>query len=493
MAQQNRIVFVANNFFKIAARFSDVDATGWTFAVLHAKCEKTALVYFSNRCRHLSSSKQARAAWAQVQAIVQNPVKAQTSEDPVIGSVSTVLGLLIYDAWVKAVVLSVDSVDRQVRREGWIGRGEHARKLEVGLHPSIMFYGTIRLALRRGMPETLARFAFYFLAKKMFSKNLPNLCNASVLQGIAVGTWADVAFDSLAELDPHHNWKYELNIEKTLANAVYRMHIKTAKRHFKDVHWSELRDLALRHAQGLLSTSLTRITKREPKSLGVFALISQSNNIIRAKSVPAMGLFRVTTDELVNLAETSWTAPTGATAKAAWEGIILAIAQSTDTWITTSAMASKCLAGTNRLARFISGRLASGITMHASARALALASQAERQDASWSVRVKRHCPADHLLFLHSAYQKLPMLSRKYALSTILFHKEWTAFLLSVHRGGRAGVVAVLPLEILQKIAWHASPAAVQTGCLNGLLRCTQCFAATAMYREGTVLCVQCSP
>lgn len=493
MAQPNRIVFVANNFFKIAARFSDVDATGWSFSVLHAKCSKTALVYFSHRCNRISSSKKARAAWAYVEELVQHPEKAQTSEDPVVGSVSSVLKMLVNDAWVKAIALSVDNVDSRVRREGWIGRGQHVKKLEIGLHPSIMYYGTIRLAQRRGMPEALVRFAFYFLAKRMFSKTPPNLCNASVLHGIVVGTWADVAFNSLAEPDLHNNWKYELDIERTLANAIYRMHIKTAKKHFKDVHWSELRDLSLRHARGLLGTSLTRITNREPKSLGVFALISQSNNITRAKTVPAMGLFRVTTDELVGLAETSWTAETGVTAKAAWEGIILAIAQSTDTWITTSAMSSKCLAGTNRLARLISNRLASRITMHASAGALALAIQAANQDAAWLLRLKRHRPVDHLMFLHEAYRQMPVLNRKYALSTILFHKEWAAFLLSVHRGGRAGTVEVLPLEILQKIAWHASPAAIQTGCLNNLLRCTQCFAATAMYREGNVLCAQCAP
>lgn len=489
--EPNRLVFVANNFFQIAARFQRIDASDWTFATLHAKCAQTAIAYFSPKCLVFRSTRRAARAWDLVAGLARDQDASELKSHPSVGSTAEVLAALVYDAWLKAVMLVTRSVMTSVRKQDWWGRGQHAQKLTSGTNQTLVFYGTIRLAQQRGMPNGLARFAFLHLAENVLKTLSPNLSMASILQGIVAGTWSDVAIDSTKTIDPANSWKCTFDPTQTLARALYRMHVRTARHHFKDVHWSELRDLSIRQAKGLLSTSLTRITKREPRSLGILASISQANNITRAKSVPAVGLFRVTTDELVNLAELSWLGLHGATARAAWEGIILAISRTTEAWTRTSAISSKCFSGVTRLARLVADRLPSTITSYASARTIAMTAHFTRLDSSsWATRLQKHQPTEHLMFLHAAYHRLPPLNRMYAVTTSSFPAAWRTVLMSLIRAERLHQLAHLPNEILHEIAMFASPVHVAHNTVLALLTCTHCFARSAKDKHG--MCVECA-
>lgn len=489
-AAVNRVVFVSNNFFQTAYRFQGIDAD-WTFAQLCAKCGHSPLVYFSHRCAQFASSQKAERAWRRVVALGANPKTRDLKRDPVVGTASDVLGLLVYDAWLKAVTLAGRSVLASVRLHGVWGRGQDIDKLNAGMYPGLTFYGIIRLAQRRGMPAELARLAFKTLLEAVYEQFAPNLNYASIIQGVILGACADAAIEKIGIVDVQNKWKFNYDAKKALASVVYAMHVQTAKRSFKDVHWFELRNLAAIQAQGLLTTSLTRITNREPKSLGILSRIHQENNIMRAKKVPSFGVFRLTSAELVHLAELSWRSKHGATAKAAWDAVILAIAGTTPAWTSTSAIASKCYSGTNRLAKLVADRLntlGSRVPVFASAMALSASLGAIRGDETWDARVKRHRPTDHLGFLHSAYARLPANNRFYAITTAAFSTQWRCFLLSMERAARTGHLEHLPVELLHLVAWFASPTAVTQERLATLLKCTVCFVQPAI----TSVCKKCS-
>jgi hypothetical protein len=490
---QNRVVFVSNNFFRVAVRFQHVDASEWTFGKLFVKCNRTPLVYFSHRCRKYPSSVVALRLWRQVEALVKTDA-SKCTEHPSVGSVVGVLKRLVYDAWLKGLTLAAKSVMMGLRSNRWWGRGDHARKMNAGLFPGLGFYGIVRTAHQRGMPIKLATFAFSHLAQLILKSYAPSLCYASVIQGIIVGAWSDVALDAVGTQDPTNGWRFNFDATQALSNALYRMHVRTAREKYKDVHWFALKEMSTKHAVGLLKTSLTRICRRVPRELGIIAGLNQANNITRAKSVPAVGVFRVTNNELVNLAELSFAAPSGHTAKAAWEGLIRAISYSTDAWSLSSSMSSKCYSGINKMVRLVADRMharGSKVTTPAAAKIVALTVRATGLDLAWNERLKKARPVEHLLSLHAAYHRLPAYNRMYAVRTTMFSKEWFTVLMAMKRASATGRLPELPHELLFIVANFSSPFAVSKGAVVGLLMCCKCFSRPAKYKHQSVLCAQC--
>ena len=491
--EQKRVVFVSNNFFRVAVRFQDVDASEWTFGKLFAKCNRTPLAYFSHRCRRYPSSVVALRSWRQVEALVKTDA-SKCTEHPSVGSVVGVLKQLVYDAWLKGITLAAKSVLMGIEGNRWWGRGDHAQKMNAGLFPGLGYYGIVRTAHQRGMPIKLVALAFSHLAQSILKMYQPSLCYASVIQGIIVGAWSDVALDAVGTQDPTNGWRFNFDPTQALSNALYRMHVRTAREKYKDVHWFALKEMSAKHAAGLLKTSLTRICRRVPRELGVLAGLNQANNITRAKSVPAVGVFRVTNDELVNLAELSFAAPSGHTAKAAWEGLIRAISCSTDAWSLSSAMSSKCYSGINKMVRMVADRMhaqGSTVTTPAAAKIVALTVQATALDVAWAERLKKARPLEHLLSLHAAYHRLPAYNRMYAVRTAAFSKSWIAVLMAMKRTSETGRLPELPHELLFIVANFASPLAVSKDAVDGLLACTKCFSRPAQYKRQSVVCAQC--